>query len=217
MSIEKIEAVRLAIEKAEKLQSNMDATSWNVPALSSLRLRHLMNNLGAISTNYLECGVHKGGLFCSTIRNNHNLEFAYYIDSFESDNIPGAEESAQEQFDENVIDCISDGSELTVMGYVSDTFHIDVDHMPQGFDLYLYDADHSYECQRKAMTFFLDNMADVFVVCVDDYDWKEVWTATQDGLKDAGVEILFEWTAKGNDHDNDGYWNGFYVALCKKK
>lgn len=212
---QKIEAIKEAIEKAKNHQSKMDETAWSVPALSSLKIRHLMNNLGGISTRYLECGVHKGGLFCSTIRNNPNLNAAFYIDSFESDSITG--ENVRDEFKNNAIKCISI-DDTALFGTVDDTFRVPNNiRSMRNTDLYLYDAAHDYESQRKAMTHFLPAMADEFIVCVDDFDWDDVARGTIDGIKDSGCEVLFEEIWEGNDHDNNGAWNGFYVALLKKK
>lgn len=214
---QKIEAIKSAIEMAKNHQSKMDQVAWSVPALSSLKIRHLMNNLGAISTKYLECGVHKGGLFCSTIRNNHNLESVTANDNFASDTTN--DDKAEPQFRANVRQCVPIDRFLHVDVRICDTFDLDPNTIiGKPVDLYLFDGDHSYESQRNAMTHFLPAMADEFIVCVDDYDWKDVLLGTQDGIRrDANVEILFQQEFQGNDHDNDGWWNGFYIALLKKK
>lgn len=212
---QKIEAIKEAIEKAKNHQSKMDDVAWSVPALSSLKIRHLMNNLGAISTRYLECGVHKGGLFCSTIRNN-GLEWAIANDNWASDEDVHNVDQAQPQFMANVRACKSDNTRFAP--YKCNTFDLDPALITEPIDLYLFDADHSYQSQRKAMTYFLPAMADEFIVCVDDFDWEDVWRGTSDGIiLDSNCEILFSETWQGNDHDNDGAWNGFYVALLKKK
>lgn len=209
--MDKIQLIKDAIERAKNRHSKMDAVAWSVPALSSLSIRHLMNNLGAISTKYFECGVHKGGLFCSTIRNNPNLEWAVANDNWASDE--HSEDKAYPQFLENVKNSIGVGTSFICLK--EDTFELNPDTI--GFDLYLFDADHSYESQKKAMTHFLPAMANDFIVCVDDYDWDEVRNGTQDGIKESGCEVLFEEVWEGNNHDNEGAWNGFYVALLKKK
>lgn len=212
---QKIEAIRNAIQMANNHQSKMDQVAWSVPALSSLKIRHLMNNLGAISTRYFECGVHKGGLFCSTIRNNDNLLYATANDSFASDE--GSDDKAYPQFVDNFLKCKATSTVIDVI--VSDTFDIQEESMNViwPIDLYLFDASHDYESQRKAMTHFLPAMADEFIVCVDDYDWPEVEHGTRKGIEDASVDVIYEQWFKGNNHDNDGWWNGFYVALLKKK
>lgn len=217
----KIEAIQQAIEKANNLQSKMDDVAWSVPALSSLRIRHLMNNLGAISTRYLECGVHKGGLFCSTVRKNENIEAAFAIDNWASDEVSG--EQAYPQFLENADKCLF---YATAFAHAkSDTFDFVLPSPPTAFpnniDLYLYDAAHDQESQRKAITHFLPAMADEFILCVDDFDWPDVAFGTGMGIgeaiKNKQIEVLYTHAFRGNDHDNDGFWNGFFVALLKKK
>lgn len=212
---QKIEAIKSAIEMAKNHQSKMDDTAWAVPALSSLKIRHLMNNLGAISTRYLECGVHKGGLFCSTIRNNPNLVDINATDSFASD--ADSDDKAYPQFSENATKCR--GVEHACNLLIGDTFKIDHSFVCGPVDLYLYDAAHDYESQRKAITHFLPAMADEFIVCVDDFDWDEVKRGTLHGFTEIrdNVECLHEQVFRGNDHDNEGWWNGFYVALLRKK
>lgn len=208
---QKIKAIKEAIEKAKNHQSKMDDVAWSVPALSSLKIRHLMNNLGAISTKYLECGVHIGGLFCSTIANN-SLLTATANDSFASDET--GEIKYEPQFRANVTKCLPGNTIFTFRK--GDTFEIPPMHVPSGIDLYLFDADHSYESQRKAMTHFLPAMADTYIACIDDYDWEDVAKGTEDGIKEAGVSVLFKEVWVGNNHDNDGAWNGFAIYLLKK-
>jgi len=211
--MDKIELIKEAIEKAKNHQSKMDEKAWSVPALSSLKIRHLMNNLGAISTRYFECGVHVGGLFSSTIRNNPNLTIATANDSFESDVTNG--DPVEPRFYDNVNKCLCPETKFSMLK--GDTFKIDPKEVSGPIDLYLFDADHSYESQRKAITHFLSSMADEFIVCVDDADWEDVIKGTQDGIVDSGCEVLFEDAFAGGDHDNETWWNGFYVALLRKK
>lgn len=210
----KIEQIKDAIDKALKRQSKMEEKAWAAPALSSLNIRHLMNNLGAISTRYFESGVHKGGLFCSVICNNSNLLSAHANDSFQSDD-ENITDQARPQFTANVKKCIED--DTAFMLTVADSFDVKPEDILGPVDLYLFDADHAYESQKKAVTHYLSAMADEFLMCIDDMDFPEVAAGTKDGLAEAPVEILFEQVWKGNDHDNDGWWNGYGIWLLKKK
>lgn len=209
----KIEQIEKAIEKATRRESNLTPLAMAVPALSSLNIRHLMNNLGAISDTYLECGVHKGGLFCSTITNNPNLRYATAIDSWESD--AESEDKAESQFDDNATMLVPLDTRL--IKKKAKCFDHSIDEIPGNYDLFLYDAGHSYEDQKNALLFYGIRLKDEVVFCVDDYDWEEVKQGTADGIREAGYEILFEKSFKGNDHDNNGWWNGFAVFLLKKK
>jgi hypothetical protein len=81
----------------------------------------------------------------------------------------------------------------------------------------LYDSGHSEEEQKNALVYFYPVLSNEFILCVDDYDLLEVQKGTQDGIKEMGLKIQFEKILIGNDHDNEGWWRGYYVALLKKK
>lgn len=209
----KVEQIERAIENALKRESKLTPLAMAVPALSSLNIRHLMNNLGAISTRYLEHGTHKGGLFCSTIFKNDNLKMVTAIDSWESDETN--EDKAEPQFLDNVSITKPINTECLILK--SKSFDIPPTVSKGPIDLYLFDADHSEESQCRALTHFLPGMAEEFIFCVDDWDFPEVEAGTWRGIMESEVEILFSWIAAGNNHDNDGMWNGFAVFLLKKK
>ena len=207
-----IEEIKEAIRKADDMQSKLHGAAYEVPALASLKIRHLLNNLGALSQHYLECGVHKGGTFCSSVFLN-NLKSATAIDSWESDHMNG--EVAEKQFRINSNLFASRTTELNIIK--SDCFATDLKQIKHPIDFYLYDAGHSYDDQRQALTYFYPVLADEFILCVDDYDLLEVQKGTQDGILQAGLNIMFDAYLVGNDHDNDGWWRGYYCALLKKK
>lgn len=208
---QKIQAIKQAIEKAEKRQSKLLSVNFDVPALASLQIRHLLNNLGELSTHYLECGPHKGGSFTSSISHN-NLLSVTAIDSFESDHMDG--ETAKIQFLNNVeIHCPKQTKFKLIQ---SDCFTVDLGQIENKIDLYLYDAGHSEDDQRQALTYYYPILADEFILCVDDYDLPEVKIGTEKGIKEMNLEVLFEETLIGNDHDNESWWRGYYVALLKK-
>jgi len=212
--MDKISALKLAIENADQLKSELPNEQYQVPALTSLRIRHLLNSIGKLGTQYLEVGVHKGGTFTASVSNNSNLKEIVAVDSFESDN-NNENDKAQPQFIHWANKLKSPESNFTLI--VSDSFQVDLSLLPKGIDVYLYDGDHSEAYQRKALTYFKDNLADEFIFLCDDFDWDEVQQGTRKGIEDAGYIILFEqYMASKGSHDNDSWWNGFYVALLKK-
>lgn len=212
--MDKISLIKQAIEKANKLQSDLPTSQYEVPALTSLRIRHLLNNLGKLGTHYLEIGVHKGGTFTATIAGNRNLKTITAIDSFESDHMNG--EVAEKEFNENANKFNPLGTIQNVI--IADSFQVHLEDISQKVDLYLYDGGHSEDDQRRALTYYLPVLANEFIFLCDDYDWPEVQKGTQDGIIEAGLEILFDkHIPSAGSHDNDSYWNGFYIALLKKK
>lgn len=208
-----ISDVKLAIEMATNRQSHLANDNFDVPALASLQIRHLLNNLGALATNYLECGVHKGGCFTSSISGNGNILYATAVDSFESDHMDG--ETAKPQFLANTQKFKPASTKFKLIQ--ADCFSVDLNEIKEGVDFYLYDAGHSEDDQRKALTYYYTVLAKEFILCVDDYDLPEVKKGTQDGIKEMGLSIEFEQVLVGGDHDNDGWWRGYYIAILKSK
>lgn len=217
--MDKIALIKDCIERAKNHQSKMDEVAWSCPALSSLWIRHLMNNLGSISTRYMECGVHVSGLFSSAIRNNHNLISATANDSFESDET--GDIKYEPQFYANMQKCISPNTAFKMLK--GDTFSFMPSEVLGPIDLYLYDAHHSYEAERQAVTHFLPAMADMFIMCKDDWQYGDVKRGTMDGLADSGCEILFQQELLNEEpyheeeHRNMEWWRGFMVYLIRKK
>src|ERR1700685_2681250 len=209
----RVASIKSCIYAAIERKSKLTPLALSVPALSSLNIRHLMNNLGNLSLNYLEHGVHKGGLFCSTICANPNLKYVTAVDCWESDQTN--EDKAESQFYDNVY--MLKPSDTYFTAFKKNSFDVNPEVINGPIDLYLFDADHSEDSQCRALTHFLPAMNKYFVFCVDDFDFPEVAAGTRRGLQESGVEILFEQIFKGNDHDNEGWWNGFAVFLLKKK
>lgn len=57
-----------------------------------------------------------------------------------------------------------------------------------------------------------------FSVIVDDYDWVDVVEGTRAGLANINYDIIYEKTLNSfRDQNYDGWWNGLYVAVLKKR
>lgn len=231
----KIELIKEAIEKAERLESKLTSEVIEVPFLGSLKIRALLNNLGAISTNYLEIGCHKGGSFCSTIYNNP-LMLAIGIDSWASDIVN--EDKAYPQFCDNSAKFKNIATYRQIIQ--EDCFNVNLTKSPWNIitnemgaqipdfegaliDLYNYDAGHSFEDQKNALIYYKRILADEFIYVCDDWQYGEVKAGTIAGIEEGGYEILFEkelLNPEGyteDQHLNDHWWRGYYVALLKKK
>ena len=85
----KVELIEEAIEKAIRRESKLTPFAMSVPMLGSLQIRHLLNNLGAISKSFLDVGSHRGGSYCSAVFKNNNLDDVAAVDSWASDAING--------------------------------------------------------------------------------------------------------------------------------
>lgn len=196
-------------------RSKLTDEALAVPGLTSLKIRHLMNNLGAISNDFLEIGSHKGGTFCSTVFGNDHLGTTVAVDNFSEFN--KEEGHPMSHLLSNVGRFKPGKIKFTLVNkncWERPLMSID----GNCFDLYLYDGPHNLEDQRRACTQFLDSMANQFIFCVDDYSvWPFVKEGTQLGIRDSGCKVLFEQELyNGIEGDNFGWHMGFYVALLEK-
>ena len=208
------ETILSAIQNAEQHISRLTPEALGVPGFTSIKIRHLLNNLGLICHSFIECGSHKGGTFCSTVFANDHLKQAVAIDDFSEFNNddPMAELLANvAEFKPGSVpfklikqDCWSDEVKKELAG--------------MKFDLYTYDGAHDYESQRRAITQYLDFMDDEFILVVDDYStWDQVKKGTKDGIQDSGCSIVFERELyNGIPGDNFAWHNGIGLFLLRK-
>lgn len=210
---EKITAIQKAIEMALNRQSKLTAENMEVPGLVSLLGRHLYNNLGAISTRFCEVGSHLGCSYTSSVSGNGNLLTATAIDSFASDLVE--ERQCMPIFLNNAEKFTSRKTKFKFIH--SDAFSFDINEIQGPIDYYIYDGSHGKEHQRMGVTHYLPAMADQFIMVVDDFDWQEVHEGTREGINEAGLKILYEYVLIGNDHDNEGAWNGYGIFLLEKQ
>ena len=213
----KIEQIQHAIQEANFFRSKLTPEALAVPGFTSLKIRHLMNNLGAISTNYLDCGTHKGSTYCSTVFKNDNVQYATAIDSFVEFN----EGSPMQEFLNNAGKLKPGVTQMQLV--MKDWMSVGTESIPNDIDLYLYDANHSFESQRDAITHFLPSMANEFIMCIDDFSvWDFVKNGTEEGLRNAKIilpsfEILFRQELfNGIEGDNHGWHNGVGLFLLKQ-
>lgn len=218
---QKINKIKEAIAKADNFQSKLTDEVRGVPFLGSLKIRALLNNIGELGEHFLEVGSHKGGSFCSTVFKNDNLKIITAIDSWESDHMSGDE--AYPVFIANAEKFKPADAVLHTI--VSDCFNLPLESAALSltkYDIYGYDAGHSFEDQRQALIYYKDILADEFIYLCDDWTYGDVKEGTLAGIKEGGFEVLFEAellnTTQGEDlHLNDEWWRGYFCALLRKK
>lgn len=194
----KIEQIKECIQKAENLESKLTEECFAIGGFTSPKIRHLLNNLGSISTSYLEIGVLRGATFVAAMYGNKMKGMA--VDNFSEFN----DGTVRDELLKNIAwfpnavfieqDCF--------------TYNYPKNH----FDFYNYDGGHSYEQQKDGITVLYPSMKDEFILVVDDSDWEQVMKGTIYGLREVNANIIFEriFTAE------EGYHNGFYLALIRK-
>jgi hypothetical protein len=215
----KIELIDEAIEKAIRRESKLTPLALSVPMLGSLRIRHLLNNLGAISSRFIDVGSHRGGSYCSTVFKNPNIVYACAVDSWESDKDLPENEKNEIDFMENAT--LMTPAETVLEIVKSDAF-ASLDKLPiTEMDLFSYDAGHSREDQKNALIYYRPILSSEFIYCCDDWMFEEVKPGTMDGIEEGGYEILHMRElineTPGDGHLNDEWWRSYAVFLLKKK
>lgn len=207
--------IQKALVLGDAMQSKLSPEALEVPGFTSLRIRHLLNNLGALpGRHYLEIGVHRGGTFISTNYKNKLLS-SVAVDNWS--NCANGGQSEKDFFST----CDKLLGPTAYMCYKQDSFTLRPEQFVNPINMYLYDGDHSYEAQYKALTHLYPMLADEFIFLVDDYSDSfygapHVKNGTQDAIRDLKLKVRFEQEMVGNGERADGWWNGFYVSLLKK-
>jgi folylpolyglutamate synthase/dihydropteroate synthase len=204
----KIELIKKAIQDGVNHKSKLTAEQFKVGGFTSPAIRHIMNNLGAISTNYFEVGSHIGCSLIMTTYGNDNLKTATACDNFSEFQNGGR---TKQQFLDNCEANISGRYKLLE----KNCYKITKDELPEGIDLYLFDGAHDKESQREGVMHFAPMMADEFILMVDDTSWQAPRLGTAEGIKESGLTILYE-TFLFDGIEGGQFWNGFSIFLLKK-
>jgi hypothetical protein len=212
MNTNKIEQIQHCIDKAIKRESKLTDEVLSISSMTSLNIRHFLNNIGGYCENFLEIGTFVGGTFCSTIFENGNIKTAYCIDNFSEFDFDG---ETEQKLKENIKQYQHKNTFVSFQNI--DCFL--QENLPENhFDLYAYDGNHSEDAHKKAIVCFKDNMKNEFILLVDDWAFDGVEKGTRDGIKEANLTILFESiqvTPQGEQH-NEHWHNNYAIFLLKK-
>ena len=171
--------VRRSIDAAEAGRSRMDEHAFAVPAMSGVKIRHLLNNLGSCDhLRHLEVGCHKGGTLVAANYGNQMLS-SHAVDNWSGFAQEGVSRREFLRWTSELLPrcrltvCEQDFATLTQI------------EVPDPIGFYFYDGDHSEAASRAALTTLYPLLADEFVYCVDDWNW--------DGPKNGTVQAVAAW------------------------
>ena len=199
---------------------------YNVPGLSSPRVRHFLNNLcsqeGAV---YLEVGVFAGSTFCAAIQNN-DMEAAYANDNWSQPNLKPARQDIDFPLDEVTVDTFVENLQQNVTTETLD-FDIQVlngdssqldkkDFADHDVNIIFYDGDNS---KRKMVEFFegMKNFTqDVFTLVIDDANIEDNVRITKEWIESQNYNLLYERELLNDQEDDRMWWNGLYVTVVSK-
>ncbi len=198
---------------------------YNVPGLSSARVRHFLNNLcsqeGAV---YLEVGVYAGSTFCAAIQNN-DMVAAYANDDWSQPNLQPAREGLEvplydvdvNTFVQNLQENITtDSLEFDVQVLKGDSSQLGKKDFKHDVNIIFYDGDNS---EKKMLEFFrnmLEYTAKVFTLVIDDANIEENVKITKTWVEEHGIKIMYERELLNDQEDANMWWNGLYVLVLAK-
>lgn len=203
-----IKNIETAIDMAENEKSKLTKDVLQLEGMSSPKIRHFLNNLCASTDpcNYLEIGTWKGSTLVSALFNN------FHCHAIGNDNwskFGGPQKDCKKNIDSYL-------KNIDVKFISGDCWKIDLSKYENFFNVYLYDAAHDEESQKKALTCMLPYLQDNFILLVDDYGWPEVKSGTQQGIDETKIKVIKSWEMPGSGNSKKTWWNGFLIAACSK-
>ena len=181
--------IELSCRNAEVYRSTLDNSILNMDGMSSLKVRHFLQNICSSNIfsrkNYLEVGCASGSTYISS-NFNTGLNSSYVCDIF---NELKNGKNGKDIFLEN---CLQHLGKIPDNIFHEDCFDLDIDKIKNKINLYLYDGDHSVDSHEKALTYFESVFDDTVVVIIDDWDDWRVQLGTILGLSKINYSI-FSW------------------------
>ena len=208
-----IQHIERCLSNANKYESKLSTDILRMDGMSGLKTRHFYNNMLSISdARYLEIGTWKGSSVCSAMFENNAKVTC--IDNWSLFKGPKSE---------FIINLNKYKGTNQVEFIEQDCFTVDVATL-QKFNIYLYDGDHSVESQYKALTYYINCLDDIFILMVDDWNWKNVRDGTHKAIKDLNLKVEYQKEirlTRNNKHTpkyiaRRSWWNGIYIAVLSK-
>ncbi|NGX47847.1 MAG: hypothetical protein K1000chlam3_01232 [Chlamydiae bacterium] len=210
---------KTSYEKAIKLESklsgkkfaegdyNRDPNNPNYCSLKNLGSKpyyHLLNNLCELKgASHLHVGLLAGDSFVAALyENQSNLKKQIGLDWFQ--------ECPKNIFLSNCKEHLNLDKCLILN---SECFNVDKSVFDAPIDIFLYDADHSLIAHERALTYYNDVFADVFIAVIDDWECPWIRKPTFRAFDKLGYHILYEAYIPGPRP----YRSGQYVAVIKKQ
>jgi Asp-tRNA(Asn)/Glu-tRNA(Gln) amidotransferase C subunit len=189
--------------------------SNDVPGLTSNRVKTLLNELGKISTTYLEVGTHIGSTLTSTI--DSNTLTVYAVDNWKDNVQPLRDdvvipENTKETFISNAKRFKGNNN---IKVFDSDLFNANRDEMTN-VDLFFYDGPHDRLSTRRAVQYYAKSLADTAILVFDDANWQGVVDGAKDGIKVSDLNVIYEKILLNEQENDKQWWNGVYIVIVKK-
>ena len=205
----KVEAVANILVDSVNVKLNR-----TVEGITANRTRQLLNQLGKISTSYLEIGVLNGGTFCSTLDGNSLKAYAvdHWKNETQASNGTTNIKTSKQTFIDNVRQFKNDNAVRLFDSHFLQVDKKQIDYI----DMFFYDAEHSHEMTSAAVRYFSDKFRDESILIFDDANFDGVVSGAKEGIKEAGLEVIYEKLILNEMEDSDQWWNGLYIVIIRR-
>lgn len=212
-----VEHAKTSIANAMKNTSKLTVDILNMEGMSGYKTRHLYNNMCSMpDTRYLEIGTWKGSSFVSAMFGNGSNARGFVNDNWT------IESSSKKIFEENTSRFL-DSKIYSYKLIDKDCWTVSSKDIDKPINVFMYDGAHTYEDQKRAITYFSRFFDRYAIVMIDDWmcDWVDVKRGTMDGFKEAGLEIIFQHeigliNTTSFHMGGDTFWNGCGIFVCKR-
>lgn len=212
------EAQRLSNAWLDALAINHKLPEWirYMEGMSGKKYRYFINNLVETTPDarYLEIGCHAGSTGCAAIYGNKVK--ATFIDNWSEFGGP------KDQFFYNINNAKSANAEFN---FIESDFR-KVDYSAIGkHNIYLFDGPHLQQDQYDGIELVQEALDDIYVLIVDDYNWKIIRDGTEAALSHVGHKVLAKievltYIGDGHpvvSHQYSDWHDGYLIALVSKK
>ena len=88
----------------------------------------------------------------------------------------------------------------------------------------MYDGNHTYDSQYRALSYYYECLDDIFIYIVDDWNWNTARDGTIHSIKKLNLKVLYErsirltWDESHTPQPEarNTWHNGIYVAVLQK-
>lgn len=203
-----------AFKIADQKESKISQEIKDMEGMSGIKTRHFYNQLLAMEdARYLEIGTWKGSSCCAAMYGNRAKIVC--IDNWSGFGGP------KHQFLQNLAKFKGENEVVFIEG---NCFEIDAQHLPR-FNIFMYDGDHSFDSHYRVLPYYINNLDDIFIFIVDDWNWSLTREGTIRSIETLNLEILYQRNVRLTCNDTHTetnlakttWWNGIYVAILKKR
>jgi hypothetical protein len=208
----------MAIDTANAIaDSGIPKVKNDIPGLTSLRVKTLLNSLGKFTGSYLEIGSYLGATGCAVLQNNYLK--AYFVDNWQQSTQPSRSDivlptPSKEEFEKNIEKYNTNKSPVTI--FDCDLFEVPVYMMNNEIQLFFYDGPHDKITTSQAVQYYWSCFQDEAILVFDDANWEGVVEGANSGIESMNGQIIYKKLILNSIENPNEWWNGLYVTVIRK-